>query len=390
MCCLAGLAWGELIERSLFFQSVGGVFACQEGLRHEFSCFDKPGRTTQQTVLDLLRKRRGRLTRELVLSPDAHGLGQIPHRLQPDQVTRSVCGFCSIGCSLDVHLARQGTAINLSPSRNYPVNLGTACPKGWESLAVLDAPDRAVAPLVKDRQGQLHPVDWDTALKTFVNRVREIQQRHGPHSVAFLSTGQIPSEEMALLGALAKFGMGMIHGDGNTRQCMASAVVAYKESFGFDAPPYTYQDLEESDVMVFVGANPCIAHPILWHRVLRNPHRPQIIVVDPRRTETAMAATTHLPLKPKSDLELFYGLANILIVNGWIDRPFIDAHTSGFDQFAALCRSVTIPSASPRRPASPSKRCTKWPARFMKGSEFRSGGRWESIRATKACARPRA
>src|SRR6185437_13311275 len=146
--------------------------------------------------------------------------------------------------------------------------------------------------------------------------------------------GQIPLEEMLYLGALAKFGMGMIHGDGNTRQCMASAVVAYKESFGFDAPPYTYRDLEESDVLVFVGANPCIAHPILWERVMRNPHQPEIIVVDPRRTETAMQATQHLPIAPKSDLVLFYGIARILIENGWIDPDYIAAHTNEFHAFA--------------------------------------------------------
>ena len=98
--------------------------------------------------------------------------------------------------------------------------------------------------------------------------------------------------------------MGMLHGDGNTRQCMATAVTAYKESFGFDAPPYTYADFEQSDVIVLVGSNLCIAHPILWQRVMRNPHRPQIIVIDPRATETSMAATQHLALYPKSDLTL--------------------------------------------------------------------------------------
>ena len=110
----------------------------------------------------------------------------------------------------------------------------------------------------------------------------------------------MPTEEMALLGALAKFGMGMVHGDGNTRQCMATAVVAYKQAFGFDAPPYTYADFEESDVIVFVGANLCIAHPIMWQRVCKNQRKPEIIVIDPRQTETAMAATQHLALRPKS------------------------------------------------------------------------------------------
>nr|WP_306301514.1 molybdopterin-dependent oxidoreductase [Verrucomicrobium spinosum] len=104
--------------------------------------------------------------------------------------------------------------------------------------------------------------------------------------------------------------MGMVHGDGNTRQCMATAVAAYKESFGFDAPPYTYADFEQGDVLVFIGANPCIAHPIMWQRVLSNSNQPEIIVVDPRKTETAMAATQHLPILPKSDLLLFYCLAH--------------------------------------------------------------------------------
>ena len=147
---------------------------------------------------------------------------------------------------------------------------------------------------------------------------------------------------MALLGALTKFGMGIVHGDGNTRQCMATAVVAYKQAFGFDAPPYTYQDLEESDCIVLVGSNVCIAHPILWERVMRNRNAPEIIVVDPRRTETAMAASIHLPVRPKTDLLLLYGLANLLIQNGWIDRPYIEAHTSGFCDFAAFVRQYDV------------------------------------------------
>src|SRR4029453_15913941 len=113
-----------------------------------------------------------------------------------------------------------------------------------------------------------------------------------------------------------------------------TTVSAYKESFGFDAPPFTYADFEESDVLVFVGANPCIAHPIMWQRVLRNRHKPEIIVVDPRKTETAMAATQHYAIKPKSDLVLLYGLAQILIAKGWVDRKYIARHTVGFEEFA--------------------------------------------------------
>lgn len=288
----------------------------------------------------LLRQRTGPLTEDLVLTPGLFGLGQVPSRLSPDETTTIVCGYCSTGCGLNVHL-RERKAVNISADPSYPVNLGMACPKGWEALTPLAATDRATTPYLRNDAGELEPVDWERAMVVFCERFKEIQRTHGAESVAWLGTGQICTEELALLGALAKFGMGMVHGDGNTRQCMATAVTAYKESLGFDAPPYTYADLEESDVLVFFGSNLCIAHPILWQRVLRNHHRPEIVVVDPRKTETAMAATQHFAIQPKSDLTLLYGLANLLIAGGSIDRSYIAAHTAEFEAFAEFSSHFT-------------------------------------------------
>ena len=280
-----------------------------------------------------LREFNGPLTAELVQQPGEFGLGRLPSRLKPDATAELVCGFCSTGCGLTAHL-RNGHAINLSPSTAYPVNLGMACPKGWEALAPLAAPDRATTPLLRNHLGRVEPIDWDQALQVFTMRFKALLDQHGPESIAFLSSGQICTEEMAFLGALFKFGMGGLHGDSNTRQCMATSHVAYKQSFGFDAPPYTYADFEESDVLVFVGSNLCVAHPIMWQRVLRNPHRPEIIVVDPRKTETAIAATQHLPIQPKSDLVLLYGVARELIATGRVDSEFVAASTAGFEEFA--------------------------------------------------------
>lgn len=288
----------------------------------------------------LLREWNGPQTADLVRTPGRFGLGQVPVKLAPDSTTTSVCGFCSTGCGLNIHL-KDNEAVNLTPDIEYPVNIGMACPKGWEALAPLSAPDRVTTPLLRNASGTLEEVDWDAAMKAFCERFKVIQQKYGPESVAFLSTGQIVTEEMAFLGTLAKFGMGIVHGDGNTRQCMATAATAYKQSFGFDAPPFTYQDFEESDVIVLVGSNLCIAHPIMWQRVLRNAHHPEIIVVDPRKTETAMAATRHYAIAPKSDLAFFYGLAHLLIAHGWIDQNYIDAHTTGFDAFVEHVQSFT-------------------------------------------------
>lgn len=279
---------------------------------------------------NLLRSFDGPQTRDLVRSPGRFGLGQIPSGVVPGSTTTTVCGYCSTGCGLNVHMAEHG-AVSLTPDPTYPVNLGMACPKGWEAVAVLDAADRGTTPLWRDRAtGERKAISWAEALEMMADKFRHLRETEGPESAAFLSTGQIPTEEMFFLGALWKFGLGFLHADSNTRQCMATAHVAYKQSFGYDAPGFSYDDFEESDVLVFVGANPCIAHPILWERVMRNPRKPEIIVLDPRRTETAQAATHHVRLAPKSDLTLLYAVLRNVIERGWIDRAFVERSTTGF------------------------------------------------------------
>lgn len=285
----------------------------------------------------LLQRRQVQMTGESVLHPGEHGLGMTHGSMAADVTTTATCGYCSTGCGLRLQL-RDGAVVGLTPETNYPVNLGMACPKGWEALRVLDSSERATTPLLRGEDGDMLPIGWDDALKTFVNEIRGVQDRHGADSVAFLSTGQIACEEMAFLGALTRFAMGIRHGDSNTRQCNSTAVSAYNESFGFDAPPYTYDDFEQSDCLVFIGVNPCIAHPIMWERVLRNPNDPKIIVIDPRRTETATAATEHLQIRPKSDLALLYAITNVLIERDYVDHDFVAALTEGFE---ALCDHVS-------------------------------------------------
>ena len=127
----------------------------------------------------MLRQRDGYLTRDLLRAPGGFGLGQVPARAKPDATTDVVCGYCSTGCGLTVHL-RDGAAVGLTPAVDYPVNRGVACPKGWEALAVLEAGDRATAPLRRDAGGVQRPASWDEALRAMVERFRGIQARHGP------------------------------------------------------------------------------------------------------------------------------------------------------------------------------------------------------------------
>ena len=289
-------------------------------------------------------QREGPLTEELRLTRWKTS-AMAPTRLLPDKSQTSICGYCSTGCQLNIH-SKNGRSVNITASEEYPVNQGAACPKGWEALAPLESNDRGKVPLIRESNGTFREANWDEAIGEFCDRFKKIQSDYGNESVAWIGTGQITNEELALLGSLTKFGMKWVHGDGNTRQCMASSVTAYKQSFGFDAPGYTYADLELSDALIFIGANPCIAHPILWQRVMRNSNRPDIIVIDPRKTETAEASNCHLPIMPKSDLCLLYAVAHIIIKNDWVDKRFIENSTEGFEQFSKFVETFTLEKAA--------------------------------------------
>lgn len=243
----------------------------------------------------------------------------------------AVCNYCAVGCSLDYHVSDDGR-LKVSGTPDYPVNKGILCPKGYKIHEPVLSPDRATKPLIR-KNGSLAPATWDEALNTFTSKVREIQNKYGKKSFAFISTGQMYTEEMAMLGQVGRTGMG-IEGDGNTRQCMASAVVSYKQAFGFDAPPMTYEDIEHSDCIIFVGSNAAITHAIIFNRIKKhNKNNPKIFVIDPRNSETAQKVDVHVQVKPKRDLIFLYTVANELIKRGALDHDFIEKHTSNFEEF---------------------------------------------------------
>ena len=124
----------------------------------------------------------GPKTRQLLRSPGKFGLGQVPNNLTPDYTTPMVCGFCSTGCSLNIHI-KDGKPVNLTPDSKYPVNIGMACPKGWEALEPLTSSDRATTPLIKSQStGELEEATWEEAMTTFRDQFQAVQKRHGKES----------------------------------------------------------------------------------------------------------------------------------------------------------------------------------------------------------------
>ena len=258
---------------------------------------------------------------------------------------QSTCNFCAIDCNLDFYV-EDGRIVKTVPTKGYPVNDGFSCIKGLSLSKQQTTVKPNALPKIRQEDGSFKEVSWDEGFEYAADKIKELQAKYGRESIAGISTGQLTLEEFAIFGHVMRNFL-QTNVDGNTRLCMATAAVAHKGTLGYDAPGYTLNDFELSDTIIFIGANPVVAHPIIWQRVRNNkiPGR-KIIVIDPRKSETARNADYHYPLRWKSDLTLMYTLANQIIEKDYVDHSFVDAHTEGYEDFKEFVKAFTLERGS--------------------------------------------
>jgi anaerobic selenocysteine-containing dehydrogenase len=218
----------------------------------------------------------------------------------------------------------------------HPANFGDVCAKAVMLPRALHTPDRLLYPHLRARRDQaLSRVPWSSALRTIADSFRSIIMQHGPDAVAFYGSGQLLTEDYYVANKLAKGFLGTNNFDANSRLCMASAVAGYKSSLGSDGPPASYADLESADCFFIIGSNTAECHPIVFRRIKRRkelaPDDVKVIVVDPRRTETADIADLHLPIRPGADVALLQAILAVLVEQDGVDHDFIATHTAGWE-----------------------------------------------------------
>jgi assimilatory nitrate reductase catalytic subunit len=258
--------------------------------------------------------------------------------------TKSACCYCGVGCGVIIQSEGERiVAVRGDPG--HPANFGRLCTKG-ATLHLSTSPEaRARFPTLRDTRGaNRRRVGWDEALDHVATRFAAIIAEHGPNSVAFYISGQLLTEDYYVFNKLAKGLIGTNNVDTNSRLCMSSAVAGYKQTLGADAPPACYEDLDRADTVLIAGSNMAYAHPVLFRRLEdAKAARPQmkIVVVDPRRTDTAAFADLHLPILPGTDIALFNAMLHVLLWEGLIDNAFICEHTEGFDALKQSAREYT-------------------------------------------------
>ncbi len=263
---------------------------------------------------------------------------------------KTTCSYCGVGCGIIVKKDSNGKVL-VEGDKDHPVNKGMLCSKGMNLHYVAnDVSDRILYPEM--RWSRSHPrerVSWDEGLDRAASVFKSIIKKHGPDSVAFYVSGQSLTEEYYIANKLAKGFIGTNNIDTNSRLCMSSAVVGYKKTFGEDSVPVSYEDIELADCFLITGANPAWCHPILFRRIeMRKEANPEvkIIVIDPRKTDSANFADLHLQLLPGTDVILYNAIGRCLYKRGLIDEKFIKEHTEGFQDYKELIFKTSLKQAS--------------------------------------------
>ena len=261
--------------------------------------------------------------------------------LQAIQTTKTTCPYCGVGCGVVVR-TQGGKIIDVKGDETHPANLGKLCSKGSklaETATVnVYGQVRASQPLLRiQRDQQVAPTDWNTALDFTAREFARLIATYGPDSVGFYISGQLLTEDYYVFNKLAKGLIGTNNIDTNSRLCMSSAVSGYKRTLGADAPPCNYDDLALADCVFIAGSNMAYAHPVAYRRLeAARAAKPghKLIVVDPRATDTALMADLHLKIQPGTDVMLFNAMLHVMMQNGWLDMAYINKHTEGFDAVA--------------------------------------------------------
>ncbi|MDB4980304.1 MAG: narB1 [Myxococcales bacterium] len=224
-------------------------------------------------------------------------------------------------------------AFEVRADEDFPVNRGQMCIKGFTSPALLDHPARVRTPMVRGRDGKLVSATWDAALDVVAAGVEAIRAKHGDAALAAFGSGALTNEKAYLLGKFARIVLKTPNIDYNGRYCMSSAAAGQNRAFGIDrGMPFPVEDLARADALVLWGANPADTMPPMMQWVDAQRERGgKLVVVDPRRTETARIADVHLQPTPGTDLALANGLLALAISEGLVDDAYVDARTVGWD-----------------------------------------------------------
>ncbi|HEY6484709.1 MAG TPA: formate dehydrogenase subunit alpha [Steroidobacteraceae bacterium] len=264
----------------------------------------------------------------------------------PDKSVDSLCPYCGVGCQLTYHV--KDDRIMYVEGRDGPANHSRLCVKGRYGFDYSRHPQRLTVPLIrradapKDPHAVLDPANvmqvfreasWDEALKLAGGTLRRLRDTHGKKSLAGFGSAKGSNEEAYLFQKLVRVGFGSNNVDHCTRLCHASSVAALLEGIGSGAVSNPVMDVMQASVVILIGANPTVNHPVaatFFKNAMHNGTK--LILMDPRRSDLARTAYRYLQFKPDTDVALLNAMMHVIIEENLVDQAFIADRTLGYKE----------------------------------------------------------
>ncbi len=282
-------------------------------------------------------------------------------RPAPERSVDTVCPYCGVGCALTLHV--RGDRVLYVEGRDGPANRGRLCVKGRYGFDYARHPQRLTVPLVRRDDAPKDPAlaadpaaaraafreaSWDEALARAGGALRRLRDAHGPQALAGFGSAKGSNEEAYLFQKLVRLGFGSHNVDHCTRLCHASSVAALLEGIGSGAVSNPVRDVEHAELIVVIGANPVVNHPVAATWIKNAVRRgTRLVLIDPRTSALARHATHHLAFRPGSDVALLNAMLHVIVAEGLADAGFVADRTSGYDALAAKVAAYSPEAMAP-------------------------------------------
>lgn len=251
--------------------------------------------------------------------------------VQGTKKTRTICTYCGVGCNLEVATVG-GKIKSIQAPYEAEANGGHTCLKGRYAFKFYNHPDRLTSPMIK-RNGKFEKVTWDEAYDFIAENFNRIKTTNGSDAIAGISSARTPNEENYLMQKFIRAVIGTNNIDCCARVCHSPTALGMQRSFGTGAATNSIIDLEFSDCILVIGANPTDAHPVTGAKIKQKLMKGVTsIVVDPRKIELAKYATYHLQLRPGTNVALLNMMLYYIIAEGLEDKAFIESRCEGYDE----------------------------------------------------------
>ena len=260
--------------------------------------------------------------------------------------TKTVCTYCGVGCSFDIW-THERHILKVEPSLDGPANGISTCVKGKFGWDFVNSEERLLEPRIRDGYGH-RPATWEEAFGEVVTQLRAIVDKHGPDSVAFIASSKCTNEESYLTQKIARAVIGTNNIDNCSRYCQAPATEGLWRTVGYGGDAGSIKDIEQAALVLIVGSNTHISHPVLATRIKRagKLHGQTLIVADLRKHEMAQRADIFLHPKPGTDLIWLSAITKHILDMGWADQDFLATRVNGLEDYEQSLTPFTLEYAA--------------------------------------------